>query len=59
MAIDIWSLGCILGELMAVSEPNVETYGKKKDILRYRYMFTGDSCFPISPVGRRKKGQEE
>ena len=46
-AIDIYSLGCILAELVACSKP----YSNKKDFDNTdRFLTPGKSCLPISPV---------
>jgi hypothetical protein len=49
--VDIWSIGCILAEIMVIiqntkdkEENNINI--KSKD----RILFPGDSCYPISPV---------
>ena len=42
--IDVWSLGCILAELIRF------TVGYR-DHSPIRYLFMGGSCFPISPYG--------
>jgi len=42
-AIDVWSLGCIFGELMTLLKDNcVNPYDRKP-------LFPGKSCFPLSP----------
>lgn len=42
-AIDVWSLGCIFGELMTLLKDNcVSPYERKP-------LFPGRSCFPLSP----------
>jgi len=42
-AIDVWSLGCIFGELMTLLKDNcVNPYERKP-------LFPGKSCFPLSP----------
>lgn len=45
MAIDIWSVGCILAELIAMQLANV---GRNP-------LFPGDSCYPLSPVQPNSK----
>ena len=45
--VDMWSLGCILGEMLKNSDTYREA-GKDKDKDR-RFMFMGHSCFPLSP----------
>ena len=43
---DIWSLGCVLAELMACSKP----YSSKKMYqLNRRILFSGHSSYPLSP----------
>ena len=49
-ASDMWSIGCILYELMnLVARPKDETPYKHKEL------FSGDSCFPLSPVANSVK----
>ena len=61
--VDIWSIGCVLAELMSIASTKVEAIDIKNeskdtrkksliDILNKRYLFIGDSCFPLSPVGK-------
>lgn len=45
-AVDIWSLGCILAELLSMQEGNVEGYQDRKPL------FPGGTCFPLSGEGR-------
>ena len=46
-AIDIWSLGIILVEIIACSSH----YIKKPDFdVNSRFLFKGKSCYPISPI---------
>jgi serine/threonine protein kinase len=47
-AIDIWSLGCIFGELLKF----IDEVPKKE-----KHMFAGDSCFPISPCADMLKSK--
>lgn len=56
--VDIWSLGCVLGELMLTSEEYLDEFkefpeDKKrravKAQVKKRHLFKGDSCFPLSP----------
>ena len=54
---DMWSLGCILGELIHCTENYVEklrSQGKDErkhiyDFVTDRFLFPGTSCFPSSP----------
>jgi serine/threonine protein kinase len=49
---DMWSVGCILGELLKISEP----YSSRADpkslalLVNNRVLFGGTSCFPLSPI---------
>ena len=45
-AVDIWSLGCILFELIYSSNPYHDC--KEYDV-KNRVLFKGDSCYPMSP----------
>lgn len=42
-AIDIWSVGCIVAELLGMMKENAPTYLDRKPL------FPGKSCFPLSP----------
>jgi mitogen-activated protein kinase 1/3 len=48
-AIDIWSAGCIFGELMSMIKENAPTYLDRKPL------FPGSSCFPLSPDHKAEK----
>ena len=41
-AVDIWSLGCIMAELLSMQEGNVPGYQDRTPL------FPGGSCFPLS-----------
>jgi len=43
--VDIWGLGCILGELLFCA--NNKKIDKKFDP-NHRFLFAGKSCFPLS-----------
>ena len=45
-AVDIWSMGCILAELLSMQEGNVAGYQDRKPL------FPGGTCFPLSGEGR-------
>lgn len=47
--IDIWSMGCILGEMLSMMEENQPNY------LRRQPIFPGKSCYPFSPDKQAKK----
>lgn len=42
-AIDMWSVGCIFGELLGMMKMSAATYMDR------RPLFPGKSCFPLSP----------
>ena len=46
-AIDMWSIGCITGELFAMLKENASTFLDRKPL------FQGQSCFPLSPSKRQ------
>ena len=54
-ASDMWSLGCILAELLRCVEGS--EYLKKERKGEKKAIFAGDSCFPMSP--RKQVPQEE
>lgn len=50
--IDIWAIGCILGELLlnfVERAPAAEQSSKDPTDFSDTFLFPGDSCFPISP----------
>lgn len=53
-AIDIWSLGTILMELLYCSE----VYEKEHDP-DDRFLFTGKYCYPISPEGMKGASKDD
>eukprot|EP00830_Metopus_es_P000636 TRINITY_DN10608_c0_g1_i1.p1 TRINITY_DN10608_c0_g1~~TRINITY_DN10608_c0_g1_i1.p1 ORF type:complete len:443 (-),score=88.28 TRINITY_DN10608_c0_g1_i1:93-1421(-) len=48
-AIDIWSAGCIFGELLSMMKEHAPTYLDRKPL------FPGGSCFPLSPDHKAEK----
>ena len=48
MAVDVWSTGCILAELLYCTD----NYKKdpEHDHMKLRHLFKGLSCFSLSPV---------
>lgn len=49
--IDIWSMGCILGELLTLTPAysRMQQHIQAQNNNNYRFIFQGDSCYPISP----------
>jgi mitogen-activated protein kinase 1/3 len=52
--IDIWSVGCIFAEAMRCSIPQSK---KNNASLKQRFLFTGSSCYPISPANSQDEHQ--
>ncbi len=52
-AVDIWSIGCILAELLSMQEGNVPGYQDRKPL------FPGGSCYPLSGEGEALKKDEK
>ena len=48
-ACDIWSVGCIVYELIHCSQEYISEKESAKEHVAMRHAFTGDSCYPISP----------
>lgn len=53
--IDMWSVGCILAEMLNVTESQQK---KETDELN-RVLFTGSSCFPLSPCDEMLSQNDE
>ncbi|GAX27911.1 hypothetical protein FisN_21Hh261 [Fistulifera solaris] len=51
-AVDIWSLGCILAELLSMQDGNVPSYENRKPL------FPGGACYPLSGDGAALKKDE-
>lgn len=51
-AVDMWSLGCILAELLTMQEGNVPGYQDRKPL------FPGGTCYPLSGEGDNLKKDE-
>ena len=51
-AVDIWSLGCILGELLSMQEGSVPGYQDRKPL------FPGGTCYPLSGDLDKIKGSD-
>jgi len=43
--VDVWSAGCVISELMYCQDEYMKRGADYKD----RFLFPGDSCFPLSP----------
>lgn len=51
-AVDIWSMGCILAELLSMQEGSVPGYQDRAPL------FPGGSCYPLSGEGGSIKSDE-
>jgi mitogen-activated protein kinase 1/3 len=51
-AVDIWSIGCILAELLSMQEGNVSAYEQRQPL------FPGGTCYPLSGEGDSIKKDE-
>lgn len=51
----MWSVGCILGEMLNVTD----SYQRREGGEFSRVLFTGTSCFPLSPCEEMLSQQEE
>jgi mitogen-activated protein kinase 1/3 len=51
-SVDIWSTGCVLSELLNCSS-------NYKIPAEERYVFTGNSCFPLSPTTKMKENSDD
>lgn len=50
-AVDMWSVGCIFGELLGMMKESAATYLDRKPL------FTGTSCYPLSPDRHAKESK--
>ena len=53
--IDMWSVGCILAEMLNVTD----SYQRREGGEFSRVLFTGTSCFPLSPCEEMLSQQDE
>lgn len=54
-AVDIWSLGCVFAEMIYCTD----AYKNEKNSLENRFMFPGNSCFPLSPCDQMSKNSDK
>lgn len=54
-SIDMWSVGCILSEMISCTEQ----YSKNGVDPEDRFLFTGTSCFPLSPCDKGKSASKK
>mmetsp|Transcript_363 Transcript_363/g.300 ORF Transcript_363/g.300 Transcript_363/m.300 type:complete len:138 (+) Transcript_363:2307-2720(+) len=51
-ASDLWSFGCIIYELLQYILYEQSETQFRKEFHRIRYLFQGNSCFPLSPCNK-------
>ena len=58
--VDLWSVGCVLDEMIYCSEPYIKKLQKKEIglYLKQKASFKGTSCFPLSPCNIKKSENE-
>jgi mitogen-activated protein kinase 1/3 len=54
-AVDIWSLGCVFAEMLFCTD----VYKSDKKSLDNRFLFPGNSCFPLSPCEQMAKNPDK
>jgi serine/threonine protein kinase len=50
--VDVWSMGCIFAELMYTWKPGQNDPDS-------RYLFKGNSCYPLSPINARHESDAD
>lgn len=56
---DLWSLGCIIHELIQYLQYNKGESSFKKEFQRLRYLYQGNSCFPLSPCEKNDDDKDK
>ena len=51
--VDIWSIGCVLGEMLNFTDDYKAAGIKTED----RFVFEGSSCFPLSPCQEMRESE--
>ena len=52
-ASDMWSLGCLMFELLHCSVETKDEEIKNSDNFYRHILFQGDSCYPLSPLSKQ------
>ena len=52
-ASDMWSLGCLMFELLHCSVETKDEEIKNSDNFYRHILFRGDSCYPLSPLSKQ------
>ena len=50
-ASDLWSFGCILYEMIQYTTRDHPL--DDRSFMKYRHLFKGNSCYPLSPIRRK------
>lgn len=58
-ASDLWSFGCIIYELLKYIKYEHSESQFKKEFHKIRYLFQGNSCFPLSPCNKDEEDGEK
>ena len=58
-ASDMWSMGCIIHELLKYLQYPKDTNSFKKEFQKIRYLYQGNSCFPLSPCNKEDDDDEK
>lgn len=56
---DLWSLGCIIHELIQYLQYNKGETNFRKEFQRIRYLYQGNSCFPLSPCDKNDDDKDK
>jgi serine/threonine protein kinase len=56
---DLWSLGCIIHELIQYLQYNRGEQNFRKEFQRIRYLYQGNSCFPLSPCDKNDDDKDK
>ena len=56
---DMWSFGCIVFELLQYLVHNTDDEKQyNREFQDIRFLFQGDSCFPLSPLDKNKQKEK-
>jgi len=58
-SVDLWSMGCILHELLSYLTWSKSDADFKKEFQKTRYLYQGGSCFPLSPCDKNEDKSDE
>lgn len=58
-ASDMWSFGCIINEILQYMNYKKDMNSFKNDFANIRYLFQGNSCFPLSPQAKADRTEDK